>query len=63
MALPSPRSSCRTGDDVEERGGRGDNDNDCRRGGRVDSSSSRLVRQMGGKLSTEKNREREAPQP
>jgi hypothetical protein len=59
VALPSPRSSCRAGDDVGESGGRGENDDDCGRGGRVDSSSSRLVQRW----STEKNREREARQP
>ena len=59
VALPSPRSSCRAGDDVGESGGRGGNDDDCGRGGRVDSSSSRLVRRW----STEKNREREARRP
>ena len=59
VALPSPWSSCRAGDDVGESGGRGENDDDCGRGGRVDSSSSRLVRRW----STEKNREREARRP
>ena len=59
VALTSPRSSCRAGDDVGESGGRGENDDDCGRGGRVDSSSSRLVRRW----STEKNREREARRP
>jgi hypothetical protein len=56
VASPSPWSSCRTGDDVGDRGGQGENDDICGRGGRVDSLSSCLVRRW----STEKNREREA---
>jgi hypothetical protein len=58
VASPSPRSSRRKGDDVGERGGQGGNDDNGARGGRVDSSSSCLVRRW----STEKNREREARQ-